>query len=167
MENKAARKELERIYGKGCMFTKAHCEEQIEALRTIKTFKRYKEEKRYTGKKIKELVRQMTYHHLEHRSEGGKTNLENGAVVNGLAHAYLHSLPREQEEIVNNMIRQYKMGMAIMTNGEITQTQAIDLDFNLDLDDCIVIPLEDNNRKYNRAKMKRETQRLIDEDLEL
>lgn len=167
MKNEAARKELERIYGKGCMFTKAHCEEQIEALRTIKTFKRYKQEKRYTGKKIKELARQMTYHHLKHRSEGGKTNLENGSVINGLAHAYIHSLPRDQEEIVNNMIRQYKMGIAIIADGEITQTQAIDLNFDFDLEDCITIPLEDSNKKYNRAKVKRETQKLIDEDLEL
>lgn len=165
MENRAAREELERIYGKGCMFTKAHCEEQIEALRTIKTFKRFRQEKRYTGKKIKELARQMTYHHLQHRSEGGKTNLENGSVINGLAHAYMHSLPREQEEVVNNMIRDYKMGVAIMTgDGEITQSQGFNLE--LDLRDCLTFPLEDN-KKYNRAKTRGETRKLIEEDLEL
>jgi hypothetical protein len=167
MKNKAARKALESRYGKGCMFTKAHCEERIEALRTIKTFKMYKEEKRYTGRKIKELAKQMTYHHLKHRSEGGKTNLDNGSVVNGLAHAYMHSLPREHEEIVNNMIREYKMGIAIIGNGEVTQTQSLELDFNIDLDDCITIPLEKDNARYNRARVKRETQRMIDEELEL
>lgn len=165
MENRAARKQLESIYGKGCMFAKAHCEEQIEALRTIKTFRMYKQEKRYTGKKIKELARQMTYHHLKHRSEGGRTTLENGSVISGLAHAYMHSLPREHEEIINDMIRKYKMRIAVMSGeGEIQQAQVIDLDFNLDLEDCIVIPVEEGGKKeYNRAKAKREAQRMIDE----
>lgn len=165
MDNQSARRELERIYGKGCMFTKAHCEEQIEALRTIKTFKKFKEEKRYTCKKIKELTRQITYHHLKHRSEGGKTNLENGSIVNGLAHAYMHSLSREDEETINNMIRTYKLNFVIMTNGEVEKADSIDLDFNLE--DCLAIPLENNIKSYNRAKVKRETQKLIDEDLEL
>ena len=38
-DNSKARQQLESIYGKGCMFKKARIEDQIEALKTIKTYK--------------------------------------------------------------------------------------------------------------------------------
>ena len=81
-DNTKGRKSLERTYGKGCMFKKAHIEEQVEALRVIKTYKMFLRETRYTGKKIQQLEGNMTYHHLKHRSEGGKTNDENGSIIN-------------------------------------------------------------------------------------
>ena len=34
--------------------------------------------------------------------------MENGAVINSLAHMYMHSLPREQEEEINEELRKYK-----------------------------------------------------------
>ena len=37
--NRSAKKELERIYGKGCFFNRAKVAEQIEAMGGIKTFK--------------------------------------------------------------------------------------------------------------------------------
>lgn len=46
------------------MFKKAHIEEQVEALRVIKTYKMFLRETRYTGKKIQQLEGNMTYHHL-------------------------------------------------------------------------------------------------------
>lgn len=42
---------------------KAHIEEQVEALRVIKTYKMFLRETRYTGKKIQQLEGNMTYHH--------------------------------------------------------------------------------------------------------
>ena len=52
-DNSKARQQLESIYGKGCMFKKARIEDQIEALKTIKTYKTFLRETRYTGKKIR------------------------------------------------------------------------------------------------------------------
>lgn len=69
MENSQARKKLEKIYGKRCFFEMAHCEERIEQIGNIPTFRKFKEEKRYHGKKIS---LQLTYHHLRHVSENGK-----------------------------------------------------------------------------------------------
>ena len=138
-DNSKARQQLESIYGKGCMFKKARIEDQIEALRTIKTYKTFLRETRYTGKKIRLLEKNMTYHHLRHASEGGKATVENGAVVNELAHRYLHSLPREQEETVNNMLRKFKLQGGIIApteNGlQTIQPIQIDLDFDFDLED--------------------------------
>jgi hypothetical protein len=106
--NKTARQKLEKEYGKGCMFKKANIEEKIENKKTIKTYKKFLEERHYTGKFIKLYKKQMNYHHLKHKSEGGETTIENGAIVSALAHMYMHSLPREQEEFINDELRKYK-----------------------------------------------------------
>ena len=107
-KNRKIREALERIYGEGCMFQKARIERRIEQLGGIKTYKQFKEEHRYTLKKIKAFEGVMTLHHLKHLSEKGETTIENGAVINSLAHTYLHSLPREDEEKINDMLREYK-----------------------------------------------------------
>ena len=149
MSNKQARNNLEKQYGKGCMFKKAKIEDKIEQKKTIKTYKQFKEEKRYTGKFIRLYESQMNYHHLVHKSEGGETSIENGAIVNSLAHIYMHSLPREEEEIINNELREYKR-----QSDECKVVFVDDLDF-----DFRVIPMEfkpselDKKKgKYDRAK---------------
>ena len=47
--NKAAKENLERIYGKGCFFNRACIAERIEKMGGIKTFKVFVKEKRYKG----------------------------------------------------------------------------------------------------------------------
>jgi CRISPR/Cas system CSM-associated protein Csm4 (group 5 of RAMP superfamily) len=173
--NKCARQLLENEYGKGCMFKKADIEKKVAELKTIKTYKKFLQETRYTGKKIKQLERNMTYHHLKHQSEGGKATIENGSIVNELAHRYLHSLSREQEEIINNMLRKHKMQIA----GGIIQTSdneiSMQMPFLIDIEtekelynenNCIVIPAYDTKQekvKYNRAEFKKETKKFIDD----
>lgn len=106
--NKTIRKELREIYGKGCMFDKAKIAKKIEEIGGIKTYKKFVKDKHYTSSKIHQLEKSITLHHLQHRSEGGRTDLENGANVSALVHEYLHSLPREDEEIINNILREWK-----------------------------------------------------------
>ena len=120
--NKAKREELERIYGKGSMFQKSQCEDYVSTLPKIKGYRKYLKEKHYTGKDIRE---QLEYHHMQHRAEGGRTTLDNGAVVTRSEHGYMHSLPREQEEIINNHIRQWKIDFITMTGsgGEIDHAE--------------------------------------------
>lgn len=115
-KNRKIREALERIYGEGCMFQKARIEKRIEQLGGIKTYKQFKEEHRYTFKKIKVFEGMMTYHHLLHKSENGETSIENGAVVNSLAHTYMHSLPRADEEVINDMLRDYKKCKVVITD---------------------------------------------------
>ena len=142
--NRSAKKELERIYGKGCFFNRAKVAEQIEAMGGIKTFKVFVQEKRFKGKPISH---QITYHHLKHKSEGGKATVENGANVEEVAHQYLHSLPRNQEEIINNMLREFKLNCVMMTgDGQVQEAQSISFNFG---EDVLVIPLYDNDEKHN------------------
>lgn len=142
--NRSAKKELERIYGKGCFFNRAKVAEQIEAMGGIKTFKVFVQEKRFKGEPISH---QITYHHLVHKSEGGKATVENGANVEKVAHQYLHSLPRNQEEIINNMLREFKLNCIMMTDdGQVQEAQSISFNFG---EDVLVIPLYDNDERHN------------------
>lgn len=107
-KNRSVRIALAQVYGSGCMFKKSGAEKYIEKLGHIKTYKQFKEERKYTSKKTKALENLMTLHHLLHKSEGGKASIENGAIISALAHQYMHSLPRNQEEVINDFIREYK-----------------------------------------------------------
>lgn len=177
--NKSMRIQLEQIYGKECMFKKANIEEQVKRLGIkIKGYKVFVGEQRYKGKKLKRLETTLTYHHLQHQSEGGDTTIENGAVINEMAHRYIHSLPRDQEEIINDMLRTYKKGIEIRggilvptgSSLEIIQPLQVELNFDIDTEDCIIIPAydtkeEEKPEKFNRAKVKQKSKHLIEEGL--
>ena len=160
-KNRSIREKLEAKYGKGCMFKKARIAERIEAMGGIKTYRQFIEEKRFTLKEIKRLESNMTLHHLKHVSEGGATSEYNTAVINELAHRYEHSLPREHEEIINGMLRDFK-------KCEVVWDEVIEeIDFEIK---AAEISFSDEPRvskeKFNRAKTKQETRRRIQEDLE-
>lgn len=176
-ENKKVREELERIYGKGCMFKKANMEKKIEEKKieektTIKSYKKFIEERHFTSKKIQFYEEQMNLHHLQHRSEGGKTTMKNGAVVSSLAHMYMHSLPRNQEEIINNGLREYKKSIEC----GVEYVDDLDIDFEINAMEFRIqerqkdiseseseeknISEEKNKNTYNRAKEKRELQNM-------
>ena len=166
--NKQARKELERIYGKGCFFARAKLAERLEQQGIEElSFKRFVESKRYRGKPISHRI---TYHHLKHRAEGGKATVENGANLEEIAHQFLHSLPRREEEKINNMLREWKLNFATLSGEEqeiVFGEESGTIELGLQ-DDFIEIPVytQTKKQKYNRAKVKREYQKIIDEDLE-
>lgn len=145
--NKRAKEALIQIYGEECMFEKARVAERIEQMGGIRTYRSYVAEKKFKGKPIK---KQLTYHHLRHKSEGGPATVENGAVVEAVAHAYLHSLPRHQEEIANNMLRAYKINALEFNTEGVSKSITI----STDISEYVTIPLYDDNEKYNRKKAK-------------
>lgn len=143
------------------MFKKAGIEQKIEQKKTIKTYRRFLEEKRYTGKKIKHYEEIMTMHHLRHRSEEGKTDIQNGSVVNSLAHTYMHSLPREQEEYINNELREYKRQHSKECTVEFVDYLPLDFEVKA----MVITPEEmQPSKKYNRARDKREFLRRIEDE---
>lgn len=180
MTNKGARQILELIYGKGCMFQRAKIAQIIEEIGGIKTYKTFVEGKRYKLRKIRRLQDTMTYHHLKHKSEGGRTTEDNGAVVSALAHQYMHSLPRDEEEVINDLIREYKTqfilrgGILVPTDTGLEIEQPIQLQLPLEFEqegDYISIPLIDNSRdeydrRYNRQKVKEETREIAENGME-
>ena len=158
-KNSKARKKLEKIYGKGCFMERA-------GIRTI------------TGFKKDAYI--MTYHHMRHVSEGGKATVENGANLALENHEFLHSLPREEEEKINNRIRQWKANFLLMNNGKVENSASLEFPDLTNDENCIIIKLEKTTKaqyeelqrqkqqrkqQFNRSKIKRETQQMIDDEL--
>ena len=158
-KNSKARKKLEQIYGEGCFMERA-------GIREVHGYRKD--------------AHQMTYHHMRHKSEGGKATVENGANLALENHQFLHSLPRMEEEKINNQIRQWKMNFVTMKgDGTVEHTGSIDFPDLTNDENCIIIDLQDTIReeekkelrlsrkkqKFNRAKTKRETQKFIEEEL--
>lgn len=171
-KNKKVKEQLMELYGKGCMFEKARIAERIAKMGGIRTYSSYLAEKKFRGKSIK---KQLTYHHLQHKADGGKATIENGAVVEASAHAYLHSLPRHQEEIINNMLRAYKINFMELNQGQVLGAGSLEIEEEIEY---ISIPIEQDEaeirraraiyekkrqEEFNRARIKRDTRRLIDE----
>lgn len=114
----------------------------------------------------------LTYHHIVEKQFGGKTTLENGALVRGYNHRWLHTLPPSQKEKINQAIQEYKMAIlsgiaSLDENGNIT----ISFDFSeveRFIDSLPNFSTEEpkiKKKKFNRAKEKRKLQREIDEVL--
>ena len=158
-KNSKARKKLEKIYGKGCFMERA-------GIRKI------------TGFKKDAYI--MTYHHMRHVSEGGKATIENGANLALENHKFLHSLPREEEEKINNEIRRWKANFISMNNGKVEDSASLEFPDLTNDENCIIIKLEKTTKaqyeelqrqkqrrkqQFNRSKIKRETQQMIDDEL--
>ncbi len=178
--NKKMKEKLIQTYGGGCFFDRARVAERIERMGGIRTFKSFVTEKKFKGKSISY---QLTVHHLVHRSAGGRTEEQNCANVSEIAHQYIHSLPFQQEQIVNDMLREFKMNCVTMKgDGTTLDASSITLDFEglrqAPPHEVITIPVYDNENKKEknrsaklekhrnptRAMKKRELQELIREE---
>lgn len=166
MKNKTGRILLEQRYGKGCFMERAGIrkitpEEEKELKRKIRGFKK--------------LRRGITYHHIKQRKDGGEVSIENGANIAEYNHEWLHKQSPEVRDEINRRLQEFKLKIDL-ANMRTTQSgikcesaQTIDLD----LDDTITIKAYDNTEKdiekrkqrFNRAKSKRETKLIIDEEL--
>lgn len=157
-KNKRTRNKLIMLFGNKCMIEELGIRNiPVEKRRKIKGYKKSQET--------------LTYHHIKEVNEGGQTTLYNGAIIRGYNHEWLHTLPEEERQNINQQIQQYKMNIISMQgDGSILDSQTIELDF--DMTDCIEIPLLDNTEKdirklnkFNRAKQKKDTQKMINEFL--
>ena len=153
--NRAARQELERIFGKICMIEAA-------GIRYIPKEQRRKL-KGYTQEQLAEILNLST-RHLQ------KATVENGAIVRGYNHRWLHSLPEEEKEKVNQQLIEFKATIIHEAEGKIQRGEEVTFPLDVDFADCITIPVYDTEPKkdkgkkksFNRAKEKREFQRKID-----
>lgn len=150
--NKGIRNRMIQKYGKRCMIEAAgiRCI-PIEKRRKIKGYKKQQD--------------QLQYHHIKERKDGGPSTEENGAVIKGYNHAWLHQLPESKKQEVNEALQRYKMNIALLLNGTVDYVEQIELSF--EPDDEIIIPVyettEEDRKKFNRAKQKRQTRREIEE----
>jgi len=92
--NREAREELIRRYGAECFIERLH-------LRDTSGLK-------YKGKGQYEKMKMLTYHHIQLRSKGGQSTVENGALLSNENHAWFHKQPKGEQERMNKMFQQLK-----------------------------------------------------------
>lgn len=154
--NKSAKEELIRRYGAECF---------IERLKLRDT-----SGLRYTGKNQYKKMKMLTYHHIKEKSKGGKATIENGALLSAENHAWFHQQDRADRERMNQQFQDLKRDI---DNGytdcqvQLVPESDITLPFDLDImtvnidDTGKIKPQKKAKKKYNRAKQKRKTERLI------
>ena len=105
-KNRRVREELERIYGRKCMYH--------QGIRNVKPPR--VSNKKYKGKSIEN---QLTLHHIipvnRYKARGikGPTTIKNGAVLCRFCHDFLEQLPDEEREKLNKELQEYKANFLI------------------------------------------------------
>ena len=144
MSNKKARKKLIKLYGAECF---------IEKLRLRKDT----EPRRYTSKGQRKRMKQLTYHHIQERSNGGQATVENGALLSTENHEWFNRQSKEAQKQMNELFQKYKHSV------ECKIEFVEELDTRFSIASAIIVPAE-LERKYNRAKEKRAWQKQVEEE---
>lgn len=151
--NKKAKDRLIELYGPECFIEKLH-------------LRKDKKPRKYTSKGQYKRMKELTYHHIKERRNGGKTTVENGALLSNENHQWFNKQSDKAQRQMNELFQQYKrlINIGIVVNGE----TLIEKELEIDMSDVIEIPLidttEEIKRKYNRAKEKREWKKEIEEE---
>jgi hypothetical protein len=141
--NKSAKEKLIAIYGAECFIDKLHL--------------RPEKERRYTGKKQYQRMKQLTYHHIKEKSKGGQATLENGAVLSLENHIWFNKQTPEKQAEMNKKFQEYKKCGVVLVE-----------DLGLDIEIKAMpfeVPEERPKQKFNRAKVNREFRKRVEEEL--
>ena len=95
MNNRQAKERLIQLYGAECFIDKLH-------LRQDNT------PRHYTGKAQMKRMRQLTYHHIQEKRNGGKATVENGALLSAENHEWFNKQTPEKQAELNRKFREYK-----------------------------------------------------------
>ena len=148
--NKRAKEELIRRYGAECFIEKLKLRTDVEP-------------KRYKGKGQMKRMKQLTYHHIRMKKDGGKATVENGALLSAENHAWFHKQSPQGQAIMNEMFQEYKRQYQ---ECQIVFVDELELPFEVKTMEFHIDERELKRTKYNRAKEKREFQRRVDEELD-
>lgn len=143
MSNKNAKQELIRRYGAECFIEKLHLRQDTTP-------------RRYTSKGQKKRMKQLTYHHIRMRKDGGKATVENGALLSAENHQWFHKQSSTAQGYMNAIFQEYKKQVDECT---VVFVDELELPFEVKVMEFGV----DERGKFNRAKEKRKTQKIIDE----
>lgn len=134
--NKRAKEELIRRYGNKCF---------IDRLKLRKDDKPVK----YTSKGQRKRMKQLTYHHIKMRKDGGKATVENGALLSESNHIWFHKQSKANQAIMNQMFQDFKKQY---DECKVVYVDDLEVPFEIKFTD---FKLEDKKKeKYNRAKEK-------------
>lgn len=148
--NKRAKEELIRRYGAECFIEKLKLRKDTEP-------------RKYKGKGQMKKMKQLTYHHIRMKKDGGRATVENGALLSTENHAWFHKQNPQDQAIMNAMFQEYKKQYQ---ECEVVFVDKLDLGFEIKAMEFHIDEREQKKEKYNRAKEKREFQNRVDEELD-
>ena len=144
MSNKRAKERLIDLYGAECFIEKLHLRKDTEP-------------RKYTSKGQRKRMKQLTYHHIQERSNGGQATVENGALLSTENHEWFNRQSKEAQRQMNELFQQYKASVEC-------KVEFVDnLDTRFSIASAIIVPAE-LEKKYNRAREKRAWKKEVEEE---
>ena len=150
-DNKRAKEKLIKLYGAECFIKKLKLRKDVEP-------------KRYKSKGQMKRMKQLTYHHIRMRKDGGKATVENGALLSAENHAWFHKQNPQVQTQMNEMFQEYKRQQS--QECQVVFVDELKTPFEIKVMEFHIDEREQKKTKYNRAKDKREVQKRIDEELD-
>lgn len=181
--NAEMKKRLISIFGYKCFIEELGIRSQKEVAKDLARFK---------GKGQRKKMYALTYHHIVERCRGGKSSIENGALLRNINHQWFNTLSRERQAEINSLFQAYKrefltkpiiqvtdliteemqkpiIQVTALSTKEIQKPMIIDLNEVTDLEkdknleeDYIIIPAQDFT-KEDYLKHKKERNERISE----
>lgn len=139
--NKRAKREIILRCGEKCFIEELGIRSQKEISADLR---------RYRGKKQKKIMNELTYHHIVERFKGGKTTVDNGAILRNINHIWFNNLPKERQEELNKMFQEYKkqfnfnIAVASLTTDGIKKYEVLQFE---EPEDFITIPVYNTTDK--------------------
>lgn len=145
MSNKRAKQRLIELYGAECFIEKLHLRKDTEP-------------RKYTSKGQKKRMKQLTYHHIREKSNGGQATVENGALLSAENHAWFNKQSKEAQRYMNELFQKYKASVEC-------KVEFVDkLDTRFTVASAIIVPSELEKEHYNRAREKRAWKKEVEEE---
>lgn len=150
-DNKRVKEKLIKLYGAECF---------IEKLK----LRKHTEPKKYKGKGQMKRMKQLTYHHIRMKKDGGRATVENGALLSAENHAWFHKQSPQVQAQMNEIFQEYKKQQS--QECQVVFVDELKAPFEIKVMEFHIDEREQRKTKYNRAKDKREVQKRIDEELD-
>ena len=145
MSNKRAKEKLIELYGAECFIERLHLRKDTEP-------------RKYTSKGQKKRMKQLTYHHIREKSNGGQATVENGALLSAENHEWFNKQSKEAQKQMNELFQKYKHSV------ECKVEFVEELDTRFSIASAIIVPAELGKEHYNRAKEKRAWKKEVEEE---
>ena len=143
MNNRQAKERLIQLYGAECFIDKLH-------LRQDNT------PRHYTGKAQMKRMKQLTYHHIQEKRNGGKATVENGALLSAENHEWFNKQTPEKQAELNRKFQEYKACKVVLVD---------ELNLGIDIRAMVFEPQqlfrEEKQKRRDRIEKKKERQELI------
>ena len=126
--NRNVKRRLVQLFGKECFIDKLQLREET---------------KNYTGKNQKKKMKQLTYHHIIEKQNGGQATVENGAVLSEENHIWFNKQSKVKQNEINNKFQEYKISCLLgkLEKKGLVIEQYEEIEKN---EEFIEIPLEKN-----------------------